>query len=196
MQPSHLRSGAAYDIANAKEKPTGLATIAVARSLGHSTKALNTGVTDRYVGSTYHDHWSSRVKESTESPRFDLEIAPAAYIKSRISPAQVDELCNAKDLDPSDQKNRRNVSYAYHRDHYDEWVKAGSGAEPNQQAPSRKCPHTVVVDDDQPTTPPTSSSKKGRLDNPWLTNMNDHDQLDGKTANTPLPHGERPTTST
>ena len=119
-----------------------------------------------------------------------------AYIKSRLTSAQVDELCNAKDLDPSDKNNRQKVSLADHRDHYDEWVKAGSGAEPNQQTPSRKRPHTVAVGDDQPTTPPTSSPKKGRLDNPWLTNMNDHDQLDGKAANTPLPHGETLTTST
>lgn len=135
----------------------------VSLTAGKVTKALTTGVTDTYVGSTYHDHWSSRVIESTESPRFDLEIALAAYQKPKLSPAQVDELCNVKGLDPSDNYNRRNVGYVYHRDHHDKWVNAGSGAEPNQQAPSRKRPHTVAVGDDQPTTPPTSAPKKTTL---------------------------------
>ena len=190
LQSQHLRFGAAYDIANLKEEPTGFATIAVARSLGHSTKAFEKGVTDEYVGSTYHDHWSSRVKESIESPRFDLEIAPAAYVKSRLSAAKLDELCDQKNLNRSDKNIRQSVKRAYHRDHYDMWVLAGLNAESNPQALSRKRSHAVAVGNDQPTIPPISSPKKTRLDDPLSTNMHDHDGLDGKTVNTSLPDDE------
>ena len=47
-----LRRGSAFDGAQAKERPTGYANPELARSLGHSQQAFNTGVTDLYVGST------------------------------------------------------------------------------------------------------------------------------------------------
>lgn len=194
LQSQHLRLVATYDIADVKEEPTGFATIAVARSLGHFTKALDTGVTDKYVRSSYHDHWSSRVKESIESPRSDLDTAPAAYVKSRLSAAKVTEFCDQKNLDSSDKNNRSNVTHAYHRDHYDKWVKAGSGVESYVQMPSRKGSYDTGIGDDPPTIPHTSTPKKSHLHDSCLTNMHDHDGLDGKTVNTSL-HDDGLTTS-
>lgn len=82
------------DNANAKEQPTGIATPAVALSLDHSRASFYTGATDHYFGCPYHDHWSARVEQSNDLPRFDLELAPSAYVQPKASPAQITEACN------------------------------------------------------------------------------------------------------
>lgn len=48
-----VRRGAAYDVANAKQATIRIATPAVARSLGHTSKAPDGGGTDAYVGFSY-----------------------------------------------------------------------------------------------------------------------------------------------
>ena len=48
----NIRRGATYDVANAKQATIGIATPAVARSLGHASKA-DEGVTDAYVVFSY-----------------------------------------------------------------------------------------------------------------------------------------------
>ena len=166
-----VRRGAAYDVANGNQAVSGIATDAVARSLGHSNYALKSGTTDLYVGSSYQDHWSHRVQTSIESPKFDLKIARAPYVPpQRLSNAKITELCHQQCLDPSDLCARQRVGVSYRKEHLRQWIKAGPGSDPYG------VPHTAPMPDERSVAQEPSSSKKG----PWRVNMYDDDESDGK----------------
>ena len=134
-----LRIGGAFDVAHLKEKPTGHATRAVARSLGHSMGALGSGITDHYVGSTTYDYWSNRIKESPATPTFGLQIAKAPYVQPKLSSVQITELCLQQSLDSSKHCEREKATRAYRQDHYEKWITSSKGY--GESAPGKSyCP--------------------------------------------------------
>ena len=80
-----LRAGCAFGAANSVERPTGYATPEVARLLGHSRRALEKCVTDRYIGSSIYVHWSNRVKQSPPTAAFGSQIAEQRYRSPKMS---------------------------------------------------------------------------------------------------------------
>ena len=194
LKPHDLRRGAAYDATNAKQEVAGIVTVAVARSLGQTRKALDHGTTDQYVKSSYHDYWSHRVEQPIEPPRFDLEIARAPYVAPRLSPNKIIELYLQQFLDPSDTRVRQNVSNSHRKELFNQWVKANPGSDPYKEPHTAsmsatlrninhlKRPHAVAVGENPLVIAQQSSSKRGRQDGPGRSNIYDNDESDGKAS--------------
>lgn len=149
-----VRRGSARDMASAEQPITGIATAGVARALGHTTKSLNAGLTDAYVGSSFQDHWTRRIEEGTSNPQptFGLEIAPAGYVEPRLRPGKVTALCNEAGVDPSNRKARNVVAARHHRESFQDWIKAGTGVDPDGET------HTASMPGKRNSPPSTSPS--------------------------------------
>ena len=127
-----LRNGAVWDATHSKVRATDEPTLAVARSVGHTYKALHTGVTDLYAGSSSHDFYSSRILETPEAPTFGLQTAAAGYKKIlRLDTPTVTDSCLEQNLDPSSEINRRQVRAKHKKEQFGLWVKGQSDPSPS-----------------------------------------------------------------
>lgn len=124
-----LRRESARDVAHGKDRPTGYGIIELALSLGHSRQALYRGVTDKYVGPFDYYHWSQRVENPPDAPKFGLEIATAPYQQPKYTATQITKVCNQKGLDASNRNERRQAIRVFLREHFTEWLESGPGME-------------------------------------------------------------------
>ena len=127
-----LRRGLARDAANINTPIKGYATDAVAAVLGHSEGSKKHGVTAGYVGSITEDVWGKRVSENF-STDFDVDAIDEGFVKRRkLKAADIDEMCEKENLDPSKEINRRRVSALHTQRNMDEWSSAARGANSDQ----------------------------------------------------------------
>jgi len=157
-----IRYGAARDTANLPGKIKGIATPAVAATLGHSMKSHEKGITAKYVGSMSTDTWTSRVEEDFQDP-FGPQInetAPRHTKKRRFSGAEVTKLCQEQGLDPFDKKQRARASYADKQTKKREWIAATSAQshEPIGATDSMSSESTFPSAAGGFTTPPSAIS--------------------------------------
>lgn len=105
----------------------GIATPAVAASLGHSMMSYLKGTTAQYVGSMSTDTWTSRVEADFQDP-FGLQISETAPPppKRRRTGAEVTKLCEEQGLVAPDKNVRARASYADQGKQKKGWVKAAS----------------------------------------------------------------------
>lgn len=118
-----IRRGYARDTAQIKSGINGLATSAVAATLGHTHQSHQRAVTAAYVGAIDDDVWAKRVNLKYEDP-FGLQVAAQPPPKKpRLTKEEISTLCDIKGLDASDGNKRRQASKAYRADAAKTWIR-------------------------------------------------------------------------
>lgn len=117
-----LRRGAARDASNLSTPIKGVATPAVAASIGNSSTSLFRGSTATYVGSIAEDVWTRRVEENFNDP-LDVDITDNVYVKRRmVRPSAITVMCEEEGLDSANPINRKKMSVKGRKQAIEDWV--------------------------------------------------------------------------
>ena len=109
-----LRQGAAMDLYELGPGNSGgtVADYPLAAALGHSRRAFDSGITERYLEPIVKDNWSRRLNNKHDHP-FDLATGPPFHKRPRLSSQALTDLCAEKGIDAKDIKARRKLAAAY-----------------------------------------------------------------------------------
>ena len=108
--PHDLRRGSGQDIGDLENSalPVSNTDIVTASALGHSYSTMFKGVTALYKGATKVDFWTKRVENAIPDP-MGLQTAGESYRKLAWTTEDRDAICKEHDVNPSNQKARRNI---------------------------------------------------------------------------------------
>jgi len=129
-----VRRGAAQDTAHLERAKLGKGNASrdVASALGHSSRSLETGITDAYVGRSTDDTWQARVDNHFVDP-FGAEVTSNVYQKPKWNQNDLNRMYKAEGIDPKDRKATRNFRDKKYKEHEQLWratAKEGQDSRP------------------------------------------------------------------